>query len=321
MLIAFVGIEAVAYFEQQTQTIRHVKCQRLLRHNQQSQRCQQCKSYRYVLHNMLARCKSNPVTISRCLPSSHTNVCCLSSLEKDKKIRQMHVAYNQQARKVKRLEIALKKLKETRGSFVDKATNEDLLNILSHSSGAIQSSENQKFQTIFWEQQLKAKSCKRNQGVQWHPAIIRWCLYLHHRSSGAYSTLRKTGVIALPSERTLRDYRNFCPASTGFSKHCDLHLLDLLQCEDTNLSKYITLVIDVMYVKEGLVFDKTTGALIGFSDLGDVNNLFAAYEHNDSALKHLAKTMLTLMVRGLFTSVKFVYAQFPAVSTKGADIG
>ena len=26
------------------------------------------------------------------------------------------------------------------------------------------------------------------------------------------------------------------------------------------------------------------------------------------------------MIRGLFTSVKFIYAQFPAVSTKGSDI-
>lgn len=30
--------------------------------------------------------------------------------------------------------------------------------------------------------------------------------------------------------------------------------------------------------------------------------------------------MLVFMVRGLFTSMKFVYAQFPAASTKGADL-
>jgi len=45
-------------------------------------------------------------------------------------------------------------------------------------------------------------------------------------------------------------------------------------------------------------FDKTTGSLIGFSDLGDVNNLFAEYEQKDNALKQLAKIMMTVMVRG-----------------------
>ena len=118
--------------------------------------------------------------------------------------------------------------------------------------------------------------------MRWHPAIIRWCLYLHHRSSGAYSTLRKSDVLALPSERTLRDYRHFASATTGFSKETDLQLLDLLQYEDRNLSKYITLIVDEMYIKEGLVFDKSTGSLIGYADLGDVNNLFAEYEQGST---------------------------------------
>ena len=34
----------------------------------------------------------------------------------------------------------------------------------------------------------------------------------------------------------------------------------------------------------------------------------------------LVKVMLVFMVCGLFTSMKFVYAQFPAASTKGADL-
>lgn len=314
--INFVGTQVVAYYEQQTPTIRHVKCQRHLPPDERSQRCHQCKKYRYVLHSMLARFKV-PLQTSRCLPSSHTNIRHLRPLEKDEKIRQLKAAYSQQAKKVKRLELSLSKLNATDGILVDNATNKDLLTILNHNTD---STENSRFQTIFWEQQLKAKTCKESQGVRWHPAIIRWCLYLHHRSSGAYSTLRKSGVITLPSERTLRDYRHFCPSTTGFSKDCDLQLLDLLQYEDQNLGKYVTIVIDEMYIKEGLAFDKTTGSLIGFSDLGDVNNLFAEYEQKDNAPKRLAKVMMTLMVRGLFTSLKYIYAQFPAVSTKGADI-
>ena len=73
-------------------------------------------------------------------------------------------------------------------------------------------------------QQIKAKACKRANGIRWNPAIIRWCLYLHHKSSGAYSTLRDSGLISLPSERTLTDYRHFASPTTGFSKDTDMQL-------------------------------------------------------------------------------------------------
>jgi len=33
-----------------------------------------------------------------------------------------------------------------------------------------------------------------------------------------------------------------------------------------------------MYIKEGLVFEKFSGALIGYSDLGEINNLLMEVE-------------------------------------------
>lgn len=80
-----------------------------------------------------------------------------------------------------------------------------------------------------------------------------------------------------------------------------------------------------MYIKEELVFNKTTGSLTGFSDLGDINNLFASVEQKckDTDSGHqtpLAKCMLVFMIRGLFNSLKFSYVQFPATRTKGAQL-
>ena len=115
--------------------------------------------------------------------------------------------------------------------------------------------------------------------MRWHPEIIRRCLYLHHCSSGCYNTLRNTGVLSLPSERTLRDYKHFAPASVGFSYSTDLQLLDKIkQQKPPHLSKYVGIVIDEMYVKEGLVYDNSTGCLTGYADLGEVNNLLLAAE-------------------------------------------
>jgi len=98
--------------------------------------------------------------------------------------------------------------------------------------------EEENFSSIFWEQQLKAATAKFPKGIRWHPAIIRWCLYLHHKSSGCYS-----GVISLPSESMLRDYRHNSPST-------DLDLLEAVsQQTPKHLSKYVGIVLDEMHVK------------------------------------------------------------------------
>ena len=39
-------------------------------------------------------------------------------------------------------------------------------------------------QHLFWEEQ--SSTVKSAKGMWWHPMIIRWCLYLKHKSSAAY---------------------------------------------------------------------------------------------------------------------------------------
>lgn len=83
---------------------------------------------------------------------------------------------------------------------------------------------------------------------------------MQYRSSGAYEALRSRGVIKLPSGRTLRDYKHFAQAVTGFSVDYDKQLIDLAK-KTSVLAKHVGILVDEMYVKEGLVFDKHTGAL------------------------------------------------------------
>lgn len=91
------------------------------------------------------------------------------------------------------------------------------------------------------------------QRICWHPAIIQWCLFLRHLSSGVYSTLQNSGILKLPSERTLREYRHFAPAVIGFSANTDKQLLEMVNLQKpAELAKYVSIVIDEMYVKEKL---------------------------------------------------------------------
>ena len=78
-----------------------------------------------------------------------------------------------------------------------------------------------------------------------------------------------------------------------------------------------------MYIREDLVYDKQTGALIDFANLGNVNEQLLDFEcslqveNTSSNQPSLVKTMLVIMVKGLFTQLECPYLQFPCLNLKG----
>lgn len=82
----------------------------------------------------------------------------------------------------------------------------------------------------------------------------------------------------------------------------------------------MSLVIDEVHTKDDLVYDKHEGTLVGFVNLGDTNNHLLQFEAallGDSVPCPPAKSMLVLMVRGLFSKVNFPYAQFACSKLSG----
>ena len=65
----------------------------------------------------------------------------------------------------------------------------------------------------------------------------------------------------LPPERPLRDYTHYISSESGFSHDVDQELIRM--ATEMNLSesykKYVSIVLDEMHIKEGLVFNKHTG--------------------------------------------------------------
>ena len=97
----------------------------------------------------------------------------------------------------------------------------------------------------------------------------------------------------------LNDYRYYSPATCGFSAATDMQTLEVLKKQKpTHLAKYVVVVLDEMYTKEGLVFQRSSGALVGYQDLGDVNNTLHDAESQIKNLNNfnrpLAKRMLVL---------------------------
>ena len=74
-----------------------------------------------------------------------------------------------------------------------------------------------------------------------------------------------------------------------------------------------------LHIRQDLVFDRSSGKMIGFANLGEINNHLIDFEQdvNNEEAPKFAKTMLVFMVRGLFNKQQFAYAQFPAVDLSG----
>lgn len=101
---------------------------------------------------------------------------------------------------------------------------------------------------------------------------------------------------------------------------CSAAKLD--KCEERD--KCVLLLLDEMHVKEELVYDKNTGELVGFVNLGEIDTHLMALEKSvtspespESSEPELAKSMMVFMVRGLFTRLEFPYVHFPCRNITG----
>lgn len=99
---------------------------------------------------------------------------------------------------------------------VDATLNDDLVSIF---KGAPEQ-KIPPFMKLFWEEQQKYLHTKDKTQLRYHPAIIKFCLSIAAKSSAAYEQLRLnandgSGVLILPSQRTLRSYRNYIKPKQG----------------------------------------------------------------------------------------------------------
>ena len=87
--------------------------------------------------------------------------------------------------------------------------------------------------------------------------------------------------------------------------------------------KLVLLLLDEMHIREDIVNNKHSGEMIGFANLGEINEHLIAFEksicsHSDKPTPPSpARTMMVFMVRGLFSSLQFPYAQFPCAELTG----
>ena len=300
-------------------SIYHVCCEVLVSKSMIPSRCAVCKKHRKSLLTMTLRDQKD----ERVHPSSHTNYSYLTTPEKDERLHRLHTQCKISRSHIVRLEKKLSESIEESGVHLDQDLDKDMKQILADTSEEIDRCYHpQSFQHLFWQQQRKASYLSDKRSMRWHPLIIKWCLYLRHLSGKAYETLKDSGIITLPSQRTLRDYTHYSTTTIGFSHEVDQHLVDVADLSH-DLHKYVVLIIDEMHIKEELVYDKHQGSLIGFVNLGETNNKLLEFEaalSQESKKAPLASSMLVMMVRGLFYKLNYPYAQFGCANLSGDQL-
>lgn len=121
-------------------------------------------------------------------------------------------------REIQKLKEKIQESSEVSGVCLDEALHFDLVNIMKEQDNSIKENFPEgSFRRLFWTEQMKAAVVKDARQMRWHPTMIRWCLNLKLLSTSAYHSLRISGFMKLPSERTLRDYTNFFPIKGWFS--------------------------------------------------------------------------------------------------------
>ena len=86
--------------------------------------------------------------------------------------------------------------------------------------------------------------------------LNRFALSIAAKSPAAYEELRSSGVLKLPSKRTLRDYRNVVKPKQGFNKQI-IEELTSITATLSNVQRYIVLLFDEVKIKSNLIGTST----------------------------------------------------------------
>ena len=247
-----------------------------------------------------------------------TNNKYLSTPEKVAKIDSLQKKAKLCKQRENRLREKIRALTLTQSDTVCEDFSNDLKQLMSENTDKVKTVYPEgSFARLFWEEQLKVAMTSNPKQIRWHPVIIKWCLNLKLMSSSTYHALRTSGFITLPSDRTLRDYTHYFQSKPGFQDDVNIMLQDEVQkASIPQRRRYFGLLIDEMKIKENLVYNKVSGEIVGFVNIGDINQQLLNLEQ-DKGHPPVAKYVFVLMVRGLLFHLKCPYAHFATENTSG----
>ena len=124
-------------------------------------------------------------------------------------------------------------------------------------------------------------------------------------SLGTYEQLRATGFLKLPHRSTLQQYTSFTSIGASFNPDVIKKYYNELKLADLPIHERIcSIMFDEMKIKSGLVFSRSTGTIIGFTELGqisdEIDSLERSLQKDRKKVRPLATHVLAIMIRGFF---------------------
>lgn len=207
------------------------------------------------------------------------------------------------------MHLKMEEIIEKEGVTLDFNTSEEMTALLENSPDLTPA------QSIFLQQQVKASQQKNASGMRWHPTMIRFALALHMTSPAAYELARNTGMIKLPSGSTLFEYSHAKPAEEGIDTSVLESISQKIEKHEEKHKKIFVLMADEIHISQNLVFQKSSGKLIGYTTLDTVDSEVKKLEQTiDAPDKEIEETVATkvlvYMAKGVSNGIKEVVASY-----------
>ncbi len=193
-----------------TLSYRSVSCDILLDSEHSKEICKPCASASSAVRR--AARKKSKASATPAKPKASLTAC------GPEKLRATVISTRLQVKDLERRLLELQQKIEQHRIGVSESFEKDILMIMGEQS--LEATPHMKF---FWQEQMKLLQSAK-MGRRYHPQIICFALSLHGKSTSAYTELQDSGALILPSERVLRNYKNYFKPNAGVNKenvkHC-----------------------------------------------------------------------------------------------------
>jgi len=289
--------------------IRHSQCQYAIFDGSKT-RCLKCSDQRKNLYSL--RTRSEKESDNRVSDSSKTNIRFLSRDELIQRLENAQKVKQEALKRVSKLSVKVAEMVRTESVGLSKSSNELVKKVFEKQDFTFEEGTPM---SLLWQQQ--AKQCSgAKRSMRWHPLIIRWCLSIYHTSPAAYKQIasKRNKFLVLPHINTLKKYINFTSPTSGFNPD----IIDKL-IEDSKLAsleefqKNVSISFDEMKLQAGLMYNKSSGKLVGFTEMGEVNEEISNFNSQCKEMpeedlgRKLARYVNVFMVRGICSSLEYVF--------------
>jgi hypothetical protein len=160
--------------------------------------------------------------------------------------------------------------------------------------------------SCFMNDQIQNHPKKNKNGFRWNQEVIKNCIILHARGPGSYEYIRKSGMVLLPSPKTLRRYTGSSTADVGLTdlavKALKAKKEELEQEIKWILGKKVHIVVDEVAIKPDECYLPNVDKFVGHVDMAGVVQ--------PKEVGKLANKLLTFAINGLSHSFCIIVGYF-----------